>query len=212
MFISYCTLLNNHIFCRLIPFKHTVYICAHNKFCLCIYLASFAQIIKPLNTQYASINGNSNLTSSSSSSPPVNEHEKSGAYSSSPPSHEEGEINDDDEVHVYELEFGKSTNLRPKPVAKPRRRVDRTRHGSAPGLKITENGLESHDQTQESTASVEVRSHDVSHDQHPTPSRSAPAPPNATAEVMSNDRVSEMIVDCAENLTISLSPSLSPSL
>jgi hypothetical protein len=165
--------------------------------CLCIYLASFAQIVKPLNTQYASINGNSNLLSSTSRPQPDNEHEKAGAYSpSSPPPHEEGEANDDDEV--YELEFGKTTNLsdsRPKPVAKPRRRVDRTRHGSAPGLKITENGLESHDQSQESTASYseEVRRCDVSHDQHPTPSRSAPAPPNATAEAMSNDRVSELI-------------------
>ena len=75
-----------------------------------------------------------------------------------------------------------------------------------------ENGLESHDQSQESTASKEVRSRDVSHDQHPTPSRSAPAPPNATGEATSNDRVSEMIMDCVEDLTISLSPSLSPSL
>ena len=175
------------------------------------YLASFAQIIKPLKTQYASINGDSNLISSCSSSPPVNEHEKVGAYSSSsPPSHEEVDVNDDDEV--YELEFGKTTNLsdsRPKPVAKPRRRVDRTRHGSAPGLKIMENGLESHDQSQESTASKEVKARDVSHDQHPTPSRSAPAPPNATGEATSNDRVSEMIVDCTEDLNLSLSLPLS---
>ena len=167
---------------------------------MCIYLASFAQIIKPLNTQYTNINGNDDLTSSSSSPPPDNEHEKAGAYSSSPPTpHEGGEINDDE---VYELEFGKTTNLsdsRPKPVAKPRRRVDRTRHGSAPGLKIEENGLVLHGPSRESTASEEVKSRDVSHDQHPTPSRSAPAPPNAM-EALSNDRVSEII--CVDPLKI----------
>ena len=167
------------------------YTCMHINIRVCV--ASFAQIIKPLDTQYNSINGNDDLTSNSSSPPPDNEHEKAGAYSSSPPpSHEGGEVNEDE---VYELEFGKTTNLsdsRPKPVAKPRRRVDRTRHGSAPGLKIMENGLVLHDQSQESTANEEVKSRDVSHDQHPTPSRSAPAPPNA-AEALSNDRVSEMI-------------------
>lgn len=159
------------------------------------FLASFAQIIKPLNAQYTSINGNGDLTSSSNSPPPDNEHEKAGAHSSpSPPSREGGEIDDDE---VYELEFGQTTNLsdsRPRPVAKPRRQVNRTRHGSAPGLKLMENGLESHDQSRESAASEEVKSRDVSHDQHPTPSRSAPAPPNATpTEALSNDRVSEMI-------------------
>ena len=158
---------------------------------LCIYLASFAQTIKPLDTQYKRSNENDSLTSNSSSPPPDNEHEKAGAHSSSSPlAHEGGEVNDDE---VYELEFGNTTNLsdsRPKPVAKPRRRVDRSRHGSAPGLKMGENGLVSHDRNQESTASVEVESRDVlSHDQHPTPSRSAPAPPNAT-EALSNDRVS----------------------
>ena len=126
---------------------------------------------------------------------PDNECEREGANSSSsPPSHEGGGVNEDE---VYELEFGKMTNLldsRPKPVAKPRRRVDRTRHASAPGL---ENGLLL-DQSRELTIYEEVEScdvsHDKSHDQHPTPSRSAPAPPNAM-ETLSNDRVSEMICE-----------------
>ena len=56
-----------------------------------------------------------------------------------------------------------------------------------------------HDPSRESIASEEVKSRDVSHDQHPTPSRSAPAPPNAT-EALSNDRVSEII--CVDPLKI----------
>ena len=160
---------------------------------LLLNLASFAQIIKPLEAQHKSINGRKELTSNSSSPLPDNEREREGAYSSSSPlSHEGGEVNEDE---VYELEFGKTTNLsdsRPKPVAKPRRRVDRCRHASAPGLKVTENGLLSHNQNQESITNGEVESHDESHDQHPTPSRSAPAPPNAT-EALSNDRVSKIV-------------------
>lgn len=131
-----------------------------------------------------SINDNEYPTSNSSSPPREEEHEREGTHSSSSPPSREGDGLNDDEV--YELEFGETTklsDLQPKPVAKPRRRLDRNRHASAPGLKIVENGLIY--QNLESVKEAE------SHYQHPTPSRSAPAPPNAT-EPLSNDRVSYM--------------------
>lgn len=112
-----------------------------------------------------------------------NEHRRGGDRSFSPPlSNGENGLDKDE---VYELEFGGTTSLRPKPVAKPRRRIDRNRHGSAPGLEIVQN---SSNPIKVKDTVIEVESHDQSHDQHPTPTRSAPAPPNAEAH--SGDRVS----------------------
>ena len=137
--------------------------------------ASFAQIIKPPQTNTMGVNG---TTFNSCTPTPNNEPEIEGTNSS--PSCEGETLNDDE---VYELEFGETTNLsepRPRPVAKPRRRMDRTRHASAPGLGVEQNGL---GDRRESVKGSE------SDDQHPTPSRSAPAPPNAV-EATSNERVS----------------------
>ena len=117
-----------------------------------------------------------------------NEHDRGEAPSISPPtpSNEVGKLDKDE---VYELEFGGTTNLsesRPKPVAKPRRRLDRSRHTSAPGLEVVQNGP-SQSNSKEMTSEAE------SHDQHPTPSRSAPAPPNAVESSVS-DRVSNSVL------------------
>ena len=117
------------------------------------------------------------LMSNSSSRTSV-EDEREGTLSSS--SHEENGLDNDE---VYELEFGETTKLAdsiPKPVAKPRRRLDRSRHASAPGLALVENGVDQPKQTLNKTES---------HDQHPTPTRSAPAPPDAVTDTH-GDRVS----------------------
>lgn len=127
-----------------------------------------------------SINGIEDLTSNGDS-PTVN---MDNGPSFSPPT-QSNEVGGLDKDEMYELEFGRTTNLsesRPKPVAKPRRRLDRSRHASAPGLEIVQNGPNQSD-------SKEMMSEGESHDLHPTPSRSAPAPPNAV-ESHGTDRVS----------------------
>lgn len=132
-----------------------------------------------------STNGTEGLTSSNSDSPAMdNEHDRGedSSFSSPTPSNEVGGLDKDE---MYELEFGGTTNLsesRPKPVAKPRRRLNRSRHASAPGLEVIQNGPIQSD-------SNEMTNEAESHDQHPTPSRSAPAPPNAV-ESSASDRVS----------------------
>ena len=131
------------------------------------------------------------MTTNGSCTSPEDEGERDGTLSSSSPPSNEGNGLDDDEV--YELEFGETTQLsdsRPKPVAKPRRRLDRSRHASAPGLEVVQNGVSQRTE-------LVVPNKTESHDQHPTPTRSAPAPPNATeAHSTSSDRVSYIHVHC----------------
>ena len=162
----------------------------------CLSSASFAQIIKPLQSDVKTVNG---TTSHSISSTSDNEPELEGTLSSSsPPSHEGETLNEDE---VYELEFGDTTDLSEpvsRPVAKPRRHLDRTRHASAPDMN---SGVS---ECRDSSVNASE-----SHDQHPTPSRSAPAPPNAV-EATNNERVSYgYMFWFVDNFHISLSLSFS---